>query len=290
LKQNSDNPYSEFIDNFRQTIAGARALPFGGFPPAQRAAIRPGGPIVLLFSPHPDDECITGGLALRLLREDGCRVVNIAVTLGSRKDRQPQRLGELAAACSFLGFETECAGKSGLENINPVSRANNPDKWKESVSIIAGILSKYKPAMIFLPHDDDFNSTHTGVHHLVADALRILPGSFSCLAVETEYWRAMSSPNLMVEISDAEAADLVAAISFHAGEVARNPYHVGLPSWLHDNVRRGSEIAGGQGGSAHNFGFAALYRLRKWTPKSMKDVVLKSCVLPAGKSAGSLLE
>jgi LmbE family N-acetylglucosaminyl deacetylase len=37
----------------------------------------------LIFSPHPDDECIIGGLALRLLREAKWNVINVAVTLGS---------------------------------------------------------------------------------------------------------------------------------------------------------------------------------------------------------------
>jgi hypothetical protein len=31
-----------------------------------------------------------------------------------------------------------------------------------------------------------------------------------------------------------------------------------------DNVRRGAELVGGQGGAAPDFTFAALYRLRKW--------------------------
>ena len=32
-----------------------------------------------------------------------------------------------------------------------------------------------------------------------------------------------------------------------------------------DNVRRGAELVGGQGGAAPDFAFAALYRLRKWS-------------------------
>jgi hypothetical protein len=34
---------------------------------------------------------------------------------------------------------------------------------------------------------------------------------------------------------------------------------------MQDNVRRGSELVGGQGETAPDFTFAALYRLRKWT-------------------------
>jgi LmbE family N-acetylglucosaminyl deacetylase len=46
---------------------------------------------VMILSPHPDDECISGGLALRLMHENGWHVVNVAVTLGSNKDRQKER-------------------------------------------------------------------------------------------------------------------------------------------------------------------------------------------------------
>lgn len=33
------------------------------------------------------------------------------------------------------------------------------------------------------------------------DALRSLPGDFQTWAVETEFWGAMASPNLMVEVT-----------------------------------------------------------------------------------------
>ncbi len=81
--------------------------------------------------------------------------------------------------------------------------------------------------------------------------------------VETEFWGAMSAPNLMVESSVEDVADLVAAISFHAGEVQRNPYHLRMPAWMQDNVRRGGEIVGGQGDAAPDFAFATLYGVRR---------------------------
>ena len=56
----------------------------------------------------------------------------------------------------------------------------------------------------------------------------------------------------MVESSAADVADLMAALSLHVGEVARNPYHLRLPAWMIDNVRRGAELVGGQGGAARH--------------------------------------
>jgi len=56
-------------------------------------------------------------------------------------------------------------------------------------------------------------------------------------------------------------ADLMAALSFHVGEVKRNPYHLRFPGRLIDKVRLGSEVVGGQGGPAYPFPFAELYRV-----------------------------
>ncbi len=106
---------------------------------------------------------------------------------------------------------------------------------------------------------------HIGTHFLVIDALKQLPAEFECFVVETEFWRAMASPNLMVESSARDVTDLVTALSFHVGEVRRNPYHLLLPAWLQDNVRRGAELVGGTGGAAPEFTFATLYRLSRWT-------------------------
>ena len=72
-------------------------------------------------------------------------------------------------------------------------------------------------------------------------------------------------PNLMVELSEQDVTEMITGTSFHAGEVKRNPYHLLLPAWLMDNVRRGSELVGGQGGAAADFTFAALYRFLKWS-------------------------
>jgi len=66
-------------------------------------------------------------------------------------------------------------------------------------------------------------------------------------------------------------ADLLAALSFHVKEVRRNPYHLRMPAWLIDNVRRGAELVGGQGGAAPDFTFATLYRVRKWENGTIQE-------------------
>ena len=165
----------------------------------------------MIFSPHPDDECIIGGLPLRLQREAKWNVANVAVTLGSKKERKAARQRELKNACGFLGFDLIVAG---LEKINLETRKKNRVQWNSAVQTISKILAEQKPRVIFLPHECDVHPTHVGTYFLVLDALKKLPRNFNCFVVETEFWGQMENPNLLVEIGADDLADLIAALSF----------------------------------------------------------------------------
>lgn len=283
------NPYVKFASAFTQLVTEGKSLPLGNIPPHGKPAPRPDAPNALIFSPHPDDECIIGGLALRMLRETGMRIINVAVTQGSNKERQQPRLHELKNACDWLGFELEQTAPNGLEKITVKTRATDPQHWSAAVQVIAASLAKNQPRAIFVPHELDWNGTHIGTHFLVLDALKTLPASFQTLFVETEFWGQMPSPNLMVETSTEDLADLLAALSFHIEEVRRNPYHLRLPSWMIDNVRRGAELVGGQGGAAPDFTFATLYRVRQWKNGRLEDLYSGGKKISARDSVRSLL-
>lgn len=243
------NPYLPFVESIQADIESAKAAAASG-----KAAQVESDQKIFLFSPHPDDECITGLLPLRLMRQAGLQVINVPVTFGSNVDRQPDRAAELKAACDYLGFQY-------LENVDATSSSRFQPLEKSDV---VEILKQQGLKIIFVPHSKDWNSRHIATHHLVMDALAEMPEEFSCTVIETEFWGAMDAPNLMVEADAQTLADLVAATSLHAGEVARNPYHLWLPAWMQDNVRRGGELVGGQGGAAPDFTFATLYHLSKW--------------------------
>jgi LmbE family N-acetylglucosaminyl deacetylase len=215
--------------------------------------------------------------------------VNVAVTLGSNKERQQPRLQELKNACDWIGFELQQTTPNGLEKVSIQSRKADPSSWLEKVKVIGGILSKYLPRAIFIPHEADWNSSHIGTHFLVMDALRAMPASFQCLAIETEFWGMMQSPNLMVESKANDVADLLAALSFHVGEIQRNPYHLRLPAWLQDNVRRGAELVGGQGGASPDYAFATLYRLRQWKNGGLENIYTGGKMVGAAENSGAIL-
>ncbi len=282
-------PYHQFVSEIARLVHEGKEFPLGGFEKLPRRPTAIDAPRALIFSPHPDDECIIGALPLRLQREAGCRIVNIAVTQGSNKTRQAARWQELRAACDYLDFDLVETIPGGLEKVNAASRNADPSAWRASVGVIARILATHQPTVAFFPHDADWNSSHIGTHHLVVDALAQQAPEFSCIVVETEFWGAMATPNLTVECGPQDLGDMMAALSFHVGEVQRNPYHLLVPAWMQDNVRRGGELVGGQGGAAPDFTFATLYRLRRWADGAFQNVYEGGRHLAAGMKAGEIL-
>ena len=254
------HPYEAYVNHLADCVREAGKLPLGGFAPCASAPAGENAPTVMLFSPHPDDECITGLLPLRLMREVGCRIVNVPVTHGSNPERQAERHEELVNACGFLGWD--------LVRRETDSTGANLQPWEKND--IVDVLHSSQPAALLMPHVADWNARHIATHHLVMDALAEMDSTFSCAVIETEFWGAMTDPNLMVEADTTLVADLVAATSFHVKEVERNPYHRLLPAWMLDNVRRGGELVGGAGQAAPDFLFATLYRLRRWENGSIQ--------------------
>jgi LmbE family N-acetylglucosaminyl deacetylase len=278
------NPFQKFVSESAKVFKSGKKLPLGLKRKPRPITLRK-SPSVLIFSPHPDDECITGALALRLLREAKWKITNVAVTLGSKKERRPARVLELKNACDCLGFDLIV---SGFEKINLETRKKNPAQWKSTVQTIAKILTAQKPRVIFLPHENDGHSAHVGTHFLVLDALKTLPKNFKCFLVETEFWGQMAGPNLLVESGVKDVANLVAALACHVGEVRRNPFHARLPAWMLDNVRRGAEIVGDAGAASPDFTFGTIYRLRKWSRARLVEVLKNGKCLSRSENPSGL--
>jgi N-acetylglucosamine malate deacetylase 1 len=284
------NPYRQLVSEYARFLREGRAWPLGAFPAPAKPRPATGAPKVLIFSPHPDDEVIVGGVALRLMREGGYEVVNVAVTQGSNKERQAARWEELRRCCDWIGFGLVATTPGGLEGIHPRTRREDPDRWGRAVDRVVEILSRHQPRVVLFPHELDWNGTHVGTHALVVDALRRLGDAVSCITVETEFWGAMATPNLMVELDEGHVTDLVTALTLHVGEVRRNPYHLSLPAWMVDNVRRGAELVGGQGGASPDFTFGTLYRLKRWEGDRWEAAWQGGRYLACSESASSLFD
>jgi LmbE family N-acetylglucosaminyl deacetylase len=266
---NRHRQWLKYVGDVVRAVERGRRIPLGPsrVPLAQRERER--GKLapasIVICAPHPDDECLIGGLPLRLHLETGARVTNCAITLGSDLARRAGRLRELDSACRALGFELVVPKEgSGFDNVNMASRAEHPGEWRAKVEALAQIFDRLLPDAIFAPHAEDWNSTHIGTHHLVVDALGLQleqSGRAEVPLILTEFWHELSQPNLMVGLTPEIVAIELMATAEHGGEVRRNPYHLRQPARLMNNVRRGSEVVGGQGAPARRFAFAELYRV-----------------------------
>ncbi len=266
------NSYHTFVREFADSLNHAKRAEPESMKTRHLPDSSSESPRVLLFSPHPDDECIVGLLPLRMAAECGCHIVNVPVTHGSDSLRQAPRHAELMEACGYLEWEVAPGPVA-------VGDAPYPPFEPEDVGVV---LKQLQPEVVFFPHNRDWNSRHLWTHTLLMDALRSRGAEGACTVVETEFWGAMDDPNLMVEATPDHLGDLVTALSFHAGEVARNPYHRSLPSWMVDNVRRGAERIAGQGNASPDFMFATLYRVSKWDGHTLTP--LPPGTLPASQS------
>ena len=145
------NPYHQFVSDYARLLEQGKSFPLGNFSPHRRPDIAADAPKALFFAPHPDDECIVGGLAVRLMREARMNVINVAVTQGSKKERQAERCRELENACHYLGFDLHGHRANGLEKINPKTREQDRAHWADCVKVIADILDQQPAARGLLP-------------------------------------------------------------------------------------------------------------------------------------------
>ena len=206
------NQYLDFVKNFTKIHKQAASIPLGES--SVHESRGKSGPKVMIFSPHPDDECVVGALPLRMLQEIDANIINVAVTLGSNLKRKSGRLEELKKACNTLDFELLIPCDGALDGVNPTTKESNLELWAKNVDTIKEILARELPEHLFFPHDNDFNSTHIGVNYLMMDAIAKVQENnpdWTPIIFETEFWHMMENPNLMIAISEEDEAKLIFA-------------------------------------------------------------------------------
>ncbi len=275
------NNYIDYIKTFNANFKAAEKLELGVAKPLPAINLSEDAPKALIFAPHPDDECIQGGIANRLFRESGVQIINVPVTYGSNVERKMPRKEELENCLNYLGWDMLPVSETGYRDISPKGKAADIENWNNSVAGIKAILEQQQPDLIVFPHEKDWNGTHIGVNHLVMEALALLPSDFSCKVILTEYWGQIYQPNLMIELTEDQVEALVVATTFHVEEVRRNPYHLTLPAYFTDAVRRGGEVVGGQGGAVPDFAFADLYQIREWKDGALEELFPTGLVIAA---------
>ena len=239
--------YRDYVQSFQELYLSARGAKEPTLPDLMDA-LREQVKRILILAPHPDDECLMAGLALRAKAEWGTEVYVLPFSYGSKLDRQAERKRELSHAMDRLEFTL----------IDP--RA--PLFQELDSNLILEALQSVKPDAMILPHEKDGHITHVRCAHAGMKAAQtyVHQDKTALSVYESEYWMAMDKPNCLVPLSAENLVELGEALLEHKGEVGRNPYHLSLPAFFMEQMRRGGEAVAGMGAKPRDFQFAQLYR------------------------------
>ncbi|MBU6154744.1 MAG: PIG-L family deacetylase [Bdellovibrionales bacterium] len=244
--------------DFSRYVDQIEALYLAGLPEGQRksfSALTPLSQIMgevpkrlLIIAPHPDDECLMSGLALRAKEECGAEVAVLAYGFGSDPARRDGRKEEFKKALQVLGFKELVSDPADLR----------------------GAIHSFRPEAILIPNLHDSHPTHIRCSEEAWDAARatVSAGGMRLTVLESEYWGPMGNPNLLIPLSSSTVKRMGLGLLCHEGEIARNPYHLSLPAFLIDQQRRGSEIVSGFGAKPSPSIFAQLYRATTLSPEA----------------------
>ena len=182
------------------------ALPeFRTAPPAAR---------VLCFAPHPDDEVIGPGGALRLHRLQGDAVRVIVATDGvagdpdgrfSRSDYGERRRGESRRGLRVLDIED--LHFWGLRDSCVITEGD----LDGVAARVSSAIAEFGPGLVYLPWEGESHSDHRALYSGVLRGMR--RASYRGLAWGYEVWNAML-PDVLLDITDVAEAKRSAILCY----------------------------------------------------------------------------
>lgn len=215
---------------------------------------------VLHVAPHPDDEVLGAGPTLTLLRDAGCRVVNLACSLG-RPDQQERRRRELGVALDRLGIDGRvCEPPLAISRGDDLEAAE-----RRLVEELRRLDAELGIDLVIGPHERD---GHHG-HELVGRAVRRWIGADRPTLTWWAWglWSDLPSPTLLVPFDADRMAAAAHALAAHEGEVGRNDYVRLLEARAVTNAVLGAEKVFGFGAArVSDLPFADLFLERVLVP------------------------
>lgn len=223
-------------------------LSAGGAPQSVSKLSKPVGissqPKILILAPHPDDECLMAGFALRAKEEWNAEVFVLPFSFGSDVSRRQARIQELKDSLHVLDFKL----------IDP--RLNGATE-KLSQPEFEAVMNQLVPDVVISPHLADHHPAHIETARMVQAFLSA--NAKSIVWLQTEYWQQNGFANEFLPLSTEHVIQIGEALQKHRGEISRNPYHLRLPAWYIDQARRAQELLTNFGGAvAPQFMFGQL--------------------------------
>ncbi len=136
---------------------------------------------ILVLAPHPDDFDVIA-VTLRHFHHNG-NPLNVAVARGGSgvdddypgaKDADSKaelRCEEQLSSLRYFGLPLECLTFVDMEN----DREGQMIDSYFNFDTVEGLLRKFEPNIVFLPHGNDTNSAHRAMYRHVSDALQCMP-------------------------------------------------------------------------------------------------------------------
>lgn len=198
---------------------------------------------MLHVGPHPDDEILGAGGALRSLIDNGWQVHNLACSLGRPADHDRRR-NELLRAADKVGFRTTV--------MNPPAMISSTDDFDLAVDVIAEAvadrIAALAPGIVVSPHPHDGHHGHEVVARGVGKALSEM-GSAAPPWWMWGLWADLPIPSLYVPFGQSVMSVLSQALAEYVGENVRTPYDRLQPARAAANAVLGAERVFGFGSS-----------------------------------------
>lgn len=195
---------------------------------------------VLHVSPHPDDEVLGAGGALRLLRLHEHRIHNLACSLGRPSDHQ-RRKAELLQAAQRLDLRTTVMSPPAA-----ISSSDDLDAAEHTIAdAVEGMISSTGADVVVSPHLHDSHHGHEVVARAVRDALSRIdsPPRWWMWGL----WSDLPMPTIYAAYTRHVMADVRETIAAYAGENARNQYDQLHPARAAAHAILGAERVFGYG-------------------------------------------
>ncbi|HWH00756.1 MAG TPA: PIG-L deacetylase family protein [Pilimelia sp.] len=167
---------------------------------------------VLAVSPHPDDEAVGCGGALRLHALAGADVRTVFLTSGEAgghglgpAETRRVREGEAAAAAAALGL----AGIDFWRLPDGRLTARAPTARR-----LAGLLAASDVDVVYVPHDGEQHADHRAAARLVRRAVGYLPAGRRPRVLMCEVWTPLQRLDELVDISTVIDVKLAAIRSY----------------------------------------------------------------------------
>ncbi len=190
-----------------------------------------------IISPHPDDDVLGCGGLIKRIKDAGGTVHVLFMTIGDTREYSKkgnsngnERLEEINKVAKFLKYDSHKILFSGNEfhlKLDTIPQLDLVSKIEES-------LNSLKPTIVAFPQPHDYNQDHRVTSQAVITATRPAPEDnkpfqrmvLGYESVPVADWGSGSAtnPDFYVELSDADLAAKLKALSMYRSQV-RKGYH-----------------------------------------------------------------